>query len=137
MNTADNVGNMTLCVHSYTSEILDIHNGQYKNGYMSRKLLEKINKKEYNKIDKKDYYFIVINKFDSNDVIINSVKGLSKLTPNINNLPFQIKWNDNRDYNNTFIKDKIKMLIECFQRPQQNWKEHFLENIKKVKVIDI
>ena len=42
----------------------------------------------YNKNNKKDYYFIVMNKTDASDIIVNSVKGLSVLTPNINNLPF-------------------------------------------------
>ena len=54
---------------------------------MSIILFDKLKNKNYNKINKKDYYFIVLNKTDSNDIIVNSVKGLKILTPNINNLP--------------------------------------------------
>jgi hypothetical protein len=45
---------------------------------------------------KSDYYFIVINKNDTNDVFWTSLKRISMLTPNGNNLPFQAKWSDNR-----------------------------------------
>ena len=53
--------------------------------------------KNYNTNRKKDYYFIVLNKTDASDIIVNSVKGLTILTPNINNLPFQVCWSKNRD----------------------------------------
>ena len=46
---------------------------------------------------KKDYYFIVNNK-DTNEIIINSLKGLKKMISNLNNLPFQIKWCHNKNY---------------------------------------
>ena len=50
----------------------------------------------------RDYYIIVLNKV-TGVVYLQSLKSLSKLTSNGNNLPFQIKWRDNihpvqRDY---------------------------------------
>lgn len=50
----------------------------------------------------RDYYIIVVDKSTQN-VYLQSLKSLQKLTPNGNNLPFQIKWSDNthpvqRDY---------------------------------------
>jgi hypothetical protein len=59
-----------------------------------------------------------VNKVSPFEVIINSVKGLTYLTPNINNLPFQVKWNNNKDYKYDRINNKIKMLIECLVRPK-------------------
>jgi len=47
--------------------------------------MEKLRNKQYNKNN-------------LNDIIINSVKGLIHLTPNINNLPFQVCWDKNREY---------------------------------------
>jgi hypothetical protein len=38
----------------------------------------------------------VLNKTDASNIIVNSVKGLTILTPNINNLPFQVCWDKNR-----------------------------------------
>ena len=40
------------------------------------------------------YYFLIQNKI-TGKVFINELSTLTKLTPNGNNLPFQIKWNDN------------------------------------------
>ena len=40
------------------------------------------------------YYFLIQNK-KTKKVFINELSTLTKLTPNGNNLPFQIKWNDN------------------------------------------
>ena len=44
----------------------------------------------------KDYYFLVINKKDTKDIFLNSLKQINSLQPNGNNLPFQIKWCDNK-----------------------------------------
>ncbi|MCQ2906050.1 restriction endonuclease [Helicobacter pylori] len=43
----------------------------------------------------RDYYFLIINKNDPKDVFINSLKGIQTLQPN--NLPFQYKWDNNRE----------------------------------------
>ncbi len=43
----------------------------------------------------RDYYFLIINKNDPKDVFINSLKGIQTLQPN--NLPFQCKWDNNRE----------------------------------------
>ena len=45
----------------------------------------------------KDYYFLVVNKKDTSDVFWNSLKCLEELVPNGNNLPFQCKWDKNRN----------------------------------------
>ena len=127
--TNDNTGNLAMCVYSYTNENLDL-NKSYENGKMSNILINKFKNKEYNYISKKDYYFIVLNKQNSNDIIINSLKGLSVLTPNINNLPFQICWNKNRHFQYENIKIKINKFIECLKKPKPSWKEIFISNIK-------
>lgn len=129
--TSDNTGNLAMCVYAYTDEIMDIHRDEtYENGKMSKILFEKIKNKKYNMNNKKDYYFIVLNKTDACDVIINSVKGLTILTPNINNLPFQVKWCKNRTFMYKHISRNIKQLIECLQRPNPSWKETFMTNIR-------
>ncbi len=43
----------------------------------------------------RDYYFLIINKNDPKDIFINSLKGIQTLQPN--NLPFQCKWDNNRE----------------------------------------
>ena len=127
----DNIGNLAMCVYAYTDEILDIHNDKsYENSKMSKILINKLKNKEYNDNNKKDYYFVVLNKKNPGDVIVNSIKGLRLLTPNINNLPFQVCWNKNRTFEYENITKKVKMFIKCLQKPKPNWKETFLSNIR-------
>jgi len=127
--TKDNTGNLAMCVYAYTNEKLDITK-LYDNSKMSKILFNKLNNKQYNNNNKKDYYFIVLNKNNPTDIIINSVKGLTLLTPNINNLPFQVCWNKNRIFKYENIKLKIKLFIDCLQKPKPNWKETFMANIR-------
>ena len=47
-----------------------------------------------NEENDRDYYIISVNKDDST-VHLSSLKSLNKLTPNGNNLPFQIQWKNN------------------------------------------
>jgi hypothetical protein len=129
--TSDNTGNLAMCVYSYTNEILDIHRDKtYENGKMSDILFNKLKNKEYNTNNKKDYYFIVLNKTDASDIIVNSVKGLTLLTPNINNLPFQVNWSKNRGFKYKNINKNIKLFVDCLQKPKPSWQETFMSNIR-------
>jgi hypothetical protein len=131
--TSDNTGNLAMCVYAYTDEVLDIHRDKtYENGKMSDILFNKLKNKKYNTNHKKDYYFIVLNKTDANDIIINSVKGLSILTPNINNLPFQVCWEKNKTFQYENIHKKVKLFIDCLQKPKPSWKEVFMTNIRSI-----
>ena len=133
--TNDNTGNLTMCVYAYTDEILDIHNNKsYENGKMSNILFNKLKNKKYNTNNKKDYYFVVLNKTNSSDIIVNSIKGLTVLTPNINNLPFQICWNRNRIFRYENINKKIKLFIDCLQKPKPSWKETFMLNVRTLNL---
>lgn len=49
-----------------------------------------------NKKTDKDYYFLVFNKKDNSDIFSTSLKSLSSLVPNGNNLPFQANWENNK-----------------------------------------
>ena len=129
--TSDNTGNLAMCVYAYTDEILDIHREKsYESGPMSIILFDKLKHKKYNTNHKKDYYFIVLNKTVPSDIIVNSVKGLSILTPNINNLPFQVCWNKNKTFKYARIQEKINLFIYCLQKPRMSWKESFMSNIR-------
>ena len=128
--TSDNTGNLAICVYAYTNEQLQLEKSYY-NGPMSKILIDKLNKKEYNLKYKKDYYFVVINKDNTNDIIVNSIKGLTVLTPNINNMPFQVCWNKNRKFVYKNINENIKMFIDALQN-KKTWKETFLTEIRKI-----
>jgi len=132
--TSDNTGNLAMCVYAYTDHNLDINKSKsYNNGKMSEILFNKLKNKEYNKNNKKDYYFIVLNKKKANDIIVNSVKGLTELKSNINNLPFQVCWNNNRKFNYENINKKVKLFVDCLKKPRPSWKETFMTNIRSLK----
>lgn len=134
MKTRDNTGNLAMCVYAYTDFKLDLnYKKTYTNGIMSSILINKLKNKEYNKNYKKDYYFLVLNKKNSKDIIINSILGLNKINNNINNLPFQVCWNINRIYRRENIAKKIDLFINCLSNYKNNWKKNFLDNIKCLK----
>jgi hypothetical protein len=129
MKSKDNTGNLAMCVYTYTDENL-ILDKNYNNGIMSKLLFQKLKFKKYNKIYKKDYYFIVINKNNINDIIINSVKGLTTLSPNINNLPFQVCWDKNRTYQYQPLYKTIQKFIDCLKINNPGWKNIFMNSIQ-------
>lgn len=133
--TNDNSGNLAMCVYSYTNYHLDIHKTKaYNNGAMGKILCSKLSDRYYNTSNKRDYYFIVINKNKSNSIIINSIKGLTSLTPNLNNLLFQIKWSVNRKFRYQRIDRKIQQFIDCMKTPKPNWKEEFISDMRALTI---
>ena len=130
--TSDNTGNLAMCLYAYTNEPIDLDKS-FANGKTSLLLFNNLKNKQYNKIHKRDYYFLVLNKI-SKDVIINSVKGLSVLTANSNNLPFQICWNKNKKFHYQPIRIKIMNFIACLQKPKPSWSETFMQNIRTLQL---
>ena len=92
---------------------------------MATLLINSIQEKKYNTINKKDYYFVVLNK-TTNEIIINSIKGLEIMTPNINNLPFQINWKKNSKFKYQNTEESMKKFINCFPCKKTSWKEDCL-----------
>lgn len=135
LTSADNTGNLAMCVYAYTNEKLELSlTKSYTNGEMAKLLTTKIKNKEYNNNKKKDYYFIVLNKNNKKEIIVNSVKGLSILTSNINNLPFQICWKNNKEYKHQSILSNIKQFSNCINKSKPSWKETFIQDFKSIKL---
>ena len=129
--TSDNTGNIAMCVHVYTDAELNLRQeNTYNSGEMSSVLMCKFRETKFNRNPKKDYYFVVVNKQNTRDIIINSVKGLTSLTPNINNLPFQVQWDRNREFKYGNIKNKVRLFVECIQKPKPSWHETFLKDMR-------
>lgn len=62
----------------------------------------------------KDYYFLVVNKSNLHDVFCSSLKGITNLTPNGNNLPFQSKWCDNHTLTKRTFEEASKFIMTTF-----------------------
>ncbi|WRE72281.1 restriction endonuclease [Helicobacter pylori] len=77
---------------------------EFNNEIAWEKYFQKLHKGLGTNTDR-DYYFLIINKNDPKDVFINSLKGIQTLQPN--NLPFQCKWDNNREIvQRSFIESK-------------------------------
>ncbi len=81
---------------------------EFNNEIAWEKYFQKLHK-DLGKNTNRDYYFLIINKNDPKDIFINSLKGIQTLQPN--NLPFQCKWDDNREIvQRSFIESKNSIL---------------------------
>jgi hypothetical protein len=134
MKSADNVGNLAACVMAYTDTKLEL-NKDYQNGKLSKILLKSLNEGKFNNDCNKDYWFLVINKINGK-VVINSMLGLTHITPNLNNLPFQIKWSNNREWVEKPIMESIIKFITALQKPKRTWQMEFIEGINKLKIVE-
>ena len=101
-NTADNASSKKGIYYALTGEIYNGNNNW--DSYL--KLL-----KENLRDSKKDYYFLVINKNNKNDIFFNSLKNISTLQANGNNLPFQIKWCNNKKLNPKNFEKTKKLIL--------------------------
>jgi len=63
----------------------------------------------------RDYYIFSLNKV-TNEVHLTSLKTLNKLTPNGNNLPFQIKWKDNIIPVQRTHAEAYDFLVGCYKQ---------------------
>ncbi|GAA8887756.1 hypothetical protein HpHA96_07040 [Helicobacter pylori] len=80
----------------------------FNNEIAWEKYFQKLHK-DLGKNTNRDYYFLIINKNDPKDIFINSLKGIQTLQPN--NLPFQCKWDNNREIvQRSFIESKNSIL---------------------------
>ena len=131
LQTADNTGNMVMCVYAITDYPIDLDTN-YNSGHMSDVLFDKFIKKQFNRQYKRDYYFVAINKNNTNEVLVNSVKGLTILTSNINNLPYQIRWNLNKKFEYCDIVNVKDKLVFALSSPKRSWKESLLENMRNI-----
>jgi len=107
-NSADNLNVKLGIYYALTGLMPDFHNEIDWLTYFS-KLRENIDT-----YINKDYYFLVLNKNDAKDIFINSLKGLRKLTPNGNNLPFQCKWKENKEFQKRSHASASKFILKTF-----------------------
>lgn len=71
-------------------------------------------KRDIDKHTGRDYYFLIVNKNNSEDVFFTSLKTLKDITPNGSNLPFLCKWDSNRERVFRDHKESRKFLLHKF-----------------------
>ena len=79
-----------------------------------------------------DYFFIILNKTNTSDIILTSLRSIETLIPNANNLPFQAAWNKCRNLvcsndktdELVYILDSFKKSLEKLNIPFSSYMEH-------------
>lgn len=107
-DTADNLNCKLGIYYALTGLIPDFSNGIDWLNYFER-LKENIGKNK-----KKDYYFLIINKNNPEDIFINTLKSIKTLQANGNNLPFQCKWADNKIMKQRSFEESKKFILTKF-----------------------
>tara|TARA_B100000131_G_C17953261_1_gene547317 strand:- start:165 stop:818 length:654 start_codon:yes stop_codon:yes gene_type:complete len=80
----------------------------------------------------RDYYFISVNKNNTEEVILNSIKRMPEVSSNPNNLPFQVCWENNKHSiertNKEAVEYYMSILKESFEKDwRMNLAEYLLE----------
>lgn len=127
--TADNLNCKLGIYYALTGKFPHFGNGVEWNTYF-QSLRENISN------NSKDYYFLIINKKASRDIFISTLRGLQKLTPNGNNLPFQAKWCENREYVSRTYEEAKEFILQYFAKSlklRANAYEDFLRYFDEYK----
>jgi hypothetical protein len=132
MKSSDNVGNFSLCTYSYTNHPMELTK-PYVGRDMAETLIESLKAKRYNIGKIRDYYFLVVDKKDSSNIIINSMLKLNDISFSKHNMPFQVRWKHNTQGTNMCIRDIIDKFIEVYRgRAEVDYKTVFLHAIQCV-----
>lgn len=107
--TTDNLNCKLGIYYALTGKIPPFGNGVSWDCYFK-------NLKENIQENTKDYYFLVVNKDNPYDVFATSLKSLESILPNGNNLPFQAKWDNNRNIIARDFESAKTFLLGSFEK---------------------
>lgn len=107
--TTDNLNCKLGIYYALTGQIPPFSNGVDWETYF-RTLSENLQE------NSKDYYFLIVNKEDSRDIFATSLKSLKHIIPNGNNLPFQAKWDANREIIQRDFSEAKDFLLGTFEK---------------------
>ncbi|MGX2982524.1 restriction endonuclease [Helicobacter sp. 23-1045] len=108
-HTTDNLNCKLGIYYALTGQIPPFSNGVDWESYF-RTLRENLTP------NPKDYYFLIVNKEDCNDIFAASLKSLKHIIPNGNNLPFQAKWDANREIITRDFDSAKDFLLGTFEK---------------------
>lgn len=91
-NSGDNSSSIDGLVWTFYNDTEGIKgSGKWSN---MKKIIDKYDESHISRVEN-DYYYLVIDKENSNTVFFNSIKQITEVKKNSNNLPFQIVWKNN------------------------------------------
>ena len=119
LKSADNIGSLVILLYALTN-----YKMKYNQSYNSSLVVDII-KDKISDNNNRDYWFIIYDK-NNQEYIFNSLKGCSEFKENEYNLPFQINWKKNKEYNvksSSEVWNSIKLL---YTKYKITWQKKFL-----------
>lgn len=107
-DTADNLNCKLGIYYALTGLMPDFSNGIDWLNYFER-LKENMGKNQ-----DKDYYFLIINKSNPEEIFATTLKSIKKLQANGNNLPFQCRWKENKEITERTFEESQKFILSKF-----------------------
>lgn len=132
MAGADNACNYLALLWCFTNLKVDKERSANKSKDWAQ-LLKFLGKNPTFESDSRDYWFFVVNKKDTSNVIVNSLKSLPKPTGNPSNPPFQISWKDNEKKEERTFKEALELYIGiCVSDTEKRHKTDMLDEAKAI-----
>lgn len=107
-DTADNLNCKLGIYYALTGLMPDFSNGIDWLNYFERL------KENIGTIQDKDYYFLIINKNNPEEIFTTTLKSIKKLQANGNNLPFQCRWKENKEITERTFEESKKFILSKF-----------------------
>ncbi|WP_129408072.1 hypothetical protein [Marinitoga lauensis] len=107
LKSADNVNSKKGFYYALTGQIPESD----KWNEFHKSLFENLGKDK-----EKDFYFIIIDKSDANNIFWTSFKRLRKVHPNGNNLPFQVNWRENLKLIERTHEEAVDFLLYYYEK---------------------
>jgi len=132
MTSADNACNFLALLWCFT----DLEIDKERSANKSKDWGELLNFLEENssfESESRDYWFFVVDKRDTSNVVVNSLKSLPKPTGNPSNPPFQVNWNDNQKQEKRTFKEALELYIGiCISDIEKRHKADKLDKAKSI-----
>jgi len=126
----DNGSGWASCMYALTDMSMDLEK-DYKGHEPMTQFYHKLEHREYNS-SSRDYYYLILNKMDFHDVIINSLRGMQSFSANSSNPPFQVCWNNNRDYVYRPIGESVRMFLEVIGKTTESPAQVFIRRVHEL-----
>lgn len=75
------------------------------------KIFFKMMRENENENNNRDYYYLIVNKMNTEDVFVVNLKGIVSCNPAPNNMPFQVNWGRNRELANRSWEEAREFLL--------------------------
>ena len=132
MKGSDNACNFLALLWCFTD--LEIDKARAANKSKDwKQLLDFLGKNSIFESDSRDYWFFVVDKGDTSNVVVNSLKRLPSPSGNPSNPPFQVNWKNNKKQEKRTFKEACDLYVGiCVSNIEKRHKSDMLDEAKSI-----